>query len=93
MLINGLYNMMKKIYVLILMTGMVFTNYSCKQKSYPCPGLGQSSEADLSKFDDKGELKDGKGKKGGPTKRVNHETGMVNKKNPKQIKAPRKTHL
>ncbi|HSZ26441.1 MAG TPA: hypothetical protein VK766_12000 [Cytophagaceae bacterium] len=64
---------------------------SCQKKAYPCPGLGQSSEADLSKFDENGQLKTGKKK--GPVKRIDHDSGLVNKKSPKQIKAPRKTHL
>ncbi len=67
---------------------------ACKKKSYPCPGLGQASEADISQFDENGQLKNSKGKKKkGPTKRINHDSGLVNKKSPKQIRSPRKTHL
>lgn len=62
---------------------------SCKKKDYPCPGLGQSNEADLSLFDEEGNLKSGNKAK----RRVNKSTGMVNKKNPKKLKAPRKKHI
>jgi hypothetical protein len=86
---------MKKIlYLGIVFAFLLSALPSCKKKSYPCPGLGQVSEADLSKFDENGQLKSGKGKKKNtPTKRVNHETGYVNKKTPKQIRDPRKTKL
>jgi hypothetical protein len=86
---------MKKIFYLgIVCAFLLSTLPSCKKKSYPCPGLGQMSEADVSKFDEKGGLKDGKGKKKkAPTKRIDHDSGLVNKKSPKQIKAQRKTHL
>jgi hypothetical protein len=88
-------NMLKKLPIyLVLVLTIVLSNIACKKKSYPCPGLGQSSEADLSLFDEKGELKNQKGKKKkGPVKRVNHESGLVNKKSPKQIKAQRKKHI
>ncbi len=84
---------MKKIlYLGVVFAFLLSSLLSCKKKSYPCPGLGQVNEADLSKFDEKGQLKSGK-KKNAPTKRVNHETGYVNKKTPKQIRDPRKTKL
>jgi hypothetical protein len=82
-------NPIKKSLVLSLMVffiGMI--NTGCHKNDYPCPGLGKSSEADLSKFDENGKLKeDGKGK------RINKQSGLVNKKNPKKLRAPRKTHL
>ncbi len=85
---------MKKIIYLGIVCAFLLSAFpSCKKKTYPCPGLGQVSEADLSKFDENGQLKNGKGKKKAPTKRINHDSGLVNKKSPKQIKAPRKTHL
>ena len=85
---------MKKILFLGIVLAFLLSAFpSCKKKSYPCPGLGQVSEADLSKFDEDGNLKNGKGKKKAPTKRISHDSGLVNKKSPKQIKAPRKTHL
>ncbi|MFN6945000.1 MAG: hypothetical protein ACK4ND_08615 [Cytophagaceae bacterium] len=68
---------------------LLMTAASCSNKSYPCPGLGKSSAADLSMFDETGELKGKKGKKakGG---RIDKSTGMVNKKNPKSIRKKRK---
>ncbi len=86
---------MKKIVCLGIVCVLLLSTFpSCKKKSYPCPGLGQVSEADLSKFEEDGSLKNGKGKKKkAPTKRISHESGLVNKKSPKQIKAPRKTRL
>jgi hypothetical protein len=86
-------SMRKILYLGIVCAFLLSTLPSCKKKSYPCPGLGQVSEADLSKFDENGQLKNGKGKKKSPTKRIDHDSGLVNKKSPKQIKAPRKTHL
>jgi hypothetical protein len=88
--------MKKIVYIWLACIVLLSAIPSCnKSKSYPCPGLGQVSEADLSLFDDKGELKNAKGKKKkkGPEKRINHESGLVNKKSPKQIKSQRKTHL
>lgn len=61
---------------------------SCRNKSYPCPGLGQSNEADMSMFDENGKLKDSKGKG-----RIDKGNGLVSKKTPKKLKAQRKTHL
>ncbi len=88
--------MRKLLYSGIVLLFLISTLPSCKKKnSYPCPGLGQMTEADVSQFDESGQLKNAKGKKKskGPTKRINHDTGMVNKKNPKNLKAPRKTQL
>ncbi|MCU0428913.1 MAG: hypothetical protein MUF42_02995 [Cytophagaceae bacterium] len=87
---------MKKNLHLILLVVFLSTSFmACRKKSYPCPGLGQVSEADLSQFDENGQLKNGSGKKKkkGPVRRINHESGLVNKKSPKQIRAPRKTKL
>ena len=86
---------MKKILFLILLSAVFAGSVSCKKKSYPCPGLGQVSEADLSQFDESGNPKNssGKKKKKGPSRRINHESGLVEKKSPKQIRAPRKTRL
>ena len=86
---------MKKIVYLGIVCAFLLSAFpSCKKKSYPCPGLGQSTEADISKFDEDGNLKNSKGKKKkAPTKRINHESGLVNKKSPKQIKTPKKTRL
>jgi hypothetical protein len=87
-------SMKKILYLGIVCAFLLSALPSCKKKSYPCPGLGQVSEADLSQFDENGQLKGSKGKKKkGPTKRIDHDSGLVNKKSPKQIKAPRKTHL
>lgn len=87
--------MKKTLYLGIVCAFLLSALPACKKKSYPCPGLGQVSEADLSQFDENGQLKTAKGKKkkGGPARRINHESGLVNKKSPKQIRAPRKTHL
>ncbi len=85
--------MKKVVYIGVVFVFLLTALSSCKKKSYPCPGLGQVSEADLSKFDENGQLKNGKGKKKAPTKRINHESGLVNKKSPKQIKDPKKTKL
>jgi hypothetical protein len=88
-------NSMKKIMSLGIVCALLLLALpACKKKSYPCPGLGQVSEADLSQFDENGQLKNSKGKKKKtPTKRVDHDSGLVNKKSPKQIRSPRKTHL
>ena len=61
----------------------------CHKKDYPCPGLGQTSEADMNLFDENGQLKEAKKNK----KTKDKSNGLVNKKQPKQIRAPRKTHI
>lgn len=66
---------------------------ACKKNDYPCPGLGQSNEDDFSLFDEEGKLKDPKSMKGKKQGRINKETGLVNKKNPKRLKAPQKRHI
>jgi len=88
--------MRKLLYSGIVLLFLITTLSSCKKKnSYPCPGLGQMTEADVSQFDDSGQLKNAKGKKKtkAPTKRINHESGLVDKKSPKNLKAPKKTQL
>lgn len=86
--------MRKIMYLGIVFAFLLTAIPACKKKSYPCPGLGQANEADVSQFDENGQLKNSKGKKKkGPTKRINHDSGLVNKKSPKQIKAQRKTRL
>lgn len=72
----------------VLLVGFALSGASCANKSYPCPGLGQTDPADLSMFDDSGQLK-GKKKKG----RIDKSTGIVNKKSPKKIRRKRKTKL
>lgn len=80
---------MKKIAGLILL-GLAFLLVlgSCNKRDYPCPGLGQSNEADLSMFDENGKLKSDKDKG-----RIDRNTGLVKKKKPKKLQAKRKTHL
>lgn len=59
-------------------------SFSSCSKSYPCPGNGQSSAADLSLFDEDGNpISSGKKRK--------KNNGLVNKKAPKKIR--RKTNL
>ncbi len=68
---------------------LVVSVTSCnKHSSYPCPGLGQANEADISQFDENGQLKsDSKKKKKSNTNgRFNVDNGLINKKNPKQLK-------
>jgi hypothetical protein len=74
--------------LILLITAFVLSVSSCNKKDYPCPGLGQSNEADISMFDEEGKLKDGKDKG-----RMDRKTGLVKKKKPKKLSAPRKTHL
>ena len=77
--------------VLILLTlafGLSFTQSSCNKSDYPCPGLGKSNEADLSMFDENGQLKEEKDRG-----RVDKSTGLIKKKKPKKLNAKRKTHL
>lgn len=61
----------------------------CNRKDYPCPGLGQTSEADMSLFDESGQLKETKKQK----KSKDKTNGLVTKKQPKRLRAPRKTHI
>jgi hypothetical protein len=82
-------NPIKKSLVLSLLVcfiGLIHTG--CHKNEYPCPGLGKSTEADLSKFDENGKLKEE-----GNGRRINKQSGLVNKKTPKKLRAQRKTHL
>lgn len=76
------------LFILMIGAGLMFSS-SCSKKSYPCPGLGNSDAADLSMFGDDGELKPEHKKKG----RINKETGIVNKKNPKRIRKKRRNKI
>jgi hypothetical protein len=81
---------MKYILVPFIALFIVVNITSCnKRSSYPCPGLGQTSEADMSQFDENGQLKsDSKKKKKSNTNgRFNVDNGLINKKNPKQLKS------
>ena len=73
-------------FILFLIVSLV----SCNKKNYPCPGLGQNNEADMSMFDEDGKLKDAKS---GKSKKKDKANGLQTKKNPKRIRAPRKTHI
>ncbi len=75
--------------VAFLLGALALSGISCSNKSYPCPGLGQADAADLSMFNSDGQLKDKHKKKG----RINKETGIVNKKNPKKIQKQRRTKI
>lgn len=77
----------KKVWVIFLII-LFISGSACRRKDYPCPGLGNAKEADLSLFDEDGKLKDTKTKP-----RIDKGNGLVNKKNPKRIKAPRKTRI
>lgn len=80
---------MKYILIPFIAIFIVLNMTSCnKHSSYPCPGLGQSNEADISQFDENGALKtDSKKKKQSNLNgRFNVDNGLINKKNPKQLK-------
>jgi hypothetical protein len=67
---------------------------SCHKHDYPCPGLGQSSEKDFALFGEDGQPKDPKAaRKVESNRRISKENGMVNKKSPKRLRAPRKSHI
>lgn len=74
--------------VFMVFLGLSFTQTSCNKRDYPCPGLGQSNEADLSMFDENGQLKTDKDRS-----RVDKSTGLIKKKKPKKLNARRKTRL
>lgn len=90
---------MKKITIYSLLIALSCTLLfasSCKKTDYPCPGLGQSDSADLSPFDQDGNLKeDGKKKKGKKNKvgRFDANTGLIDKKKPAKLNKPQKTKL
>lgn len=73
---------------LFALTAFTLTVSSCNKRDYPCPGLGKSNEADLSMFDESGQLKSDKDKG-----RIDKGTGLVKKKKPKRLQNKRKTHL
>jgi hypothetical protein len=60
---------------------MIVLNTSCAKKDYPCPGLGQSNEADISMFDENGKLKEEFSR----NSRVSKENGLIKKKKPKRL--------
>lgn len=73
---------------LVIIIPLLLISFACHKRDYPCPGLGQSNEADMSMFDENGKLKtDGK------NSRISKSNGLVKKKKPKRLSAPRKTHL
>lgn len=81
---------MKYILIPFIALFIVANVTSCNKRStYPCPGLGQANEADISQFDENGAIKsDSKKKKKSNTNgRFNVDNGMINKKNPKQLKS------
>ncbi|MBC7488355.1 MAG: hypothetical protein H7282_16575 [Cytophagaceae bacterium] len=81
--------------LLALCCTLLFSS-SCKKTDYPCPGLGKSDSADLSPFDEEGNLKeDGKKKKGKKNKvgRFDANTGLIDKKKPAKLNKPQKTRL
>ncbi|HEX8546842.1 MAG TPA: hypothetical protein VF691_07760 [Cytophagaceae bacterium] len=79
---------LKKVWFILLLV-LFISSTACRRKDYPCPGLGNAKEADLSLFDEDGKLKDTKATK----PRIDKGNGLVNKKNPKRIKAPRKNRI
>lgn len=76
------------LYFWLLIAGVCIVA-SCNKKDYPCPGLGQTSEADMSLFDESGQLKETKKQQ----KSKDKSNGLVTKKQPKRLRAPRKTHI
>ncbi len=81
---------MKSILIPFIALFILVNTTSCnKRSSYPCPGLGQSNEADISQFDENGALKTDskKKKKSNLNGRFNVDNGLINKKNPKQLKS------
>ncbi len=90
---------MKNVYLYSLIALFIATlsMSSCKKTDYPCPGLGQSNEADLSLFDQDGNLKENSGKKKKSKKnkvgRFDANTGLIDKEKPKQLNKPQKTRL
>jgi hypothetical protein len=85
---TALLNPIRKALILSILA-FVFITTGCHKNDYPCPGLGQSNEADMSLFDENGKLKDKKSS----NRRISKDNGLVQKKKPKKLNAPRKTHL
>ena len=85
------------LYSLVFLFVSVLSMSSCKKTDYPCPGLGNSNEADLSLFDEEGNLKEEGGKKKKSKKnkvgRFDANTGLIDKEKPKRLNKPQKTRL
>jgi hypothetical protein len=81
-------NFKNRIFLFLLAGMFIVSAASCNKKDYPCPGLGQSNEADISMFDETGKLKSEKDKG-----RMDRKTGLVKKKKDKRLTAKRKTHI
>lgn len=63
---------------------VIIASFSSCSKSYPCPGVNAVNPADISAFDENGDVKT-KGKK------KKKDNGLVSKKSPKKIR--RRTNL
>jgi hypothetical protein len=87
---TALLNPIKKALIISIAAFTFILSNGCHKRDYPCPGLGQSNEADMSLFDEDGKLKDNKKNS---RHRISKDNGLVNKKKPKKLTAPRKTHL
>lgn len=85
--------LIKKSFLIFIVAILTVGGFSCSNKSYPCPGLGQSESADLSMFDEDGQLKPQFKKKANKKGRIDKSTGMVNKKSPNKIKRQRRTKI
>ncbi|MDB5274406.1 MAG: hypothetical protein JWO58_2773 [Chitinophagaceae bacterium] len=90
---------MKKLFTYSLLVALFSSLLlsSCKKTDYPCPGLGQSDAADISQFDENGQLKEESGKKKKSKKntvgRFDANTGLIDKKKPARLNKPQKTKL
>ena len=53
----------RNLFFILIATSIIgLSTSSCNKRDYPCPGLGKSNEADLSMFDENGQLKSEKDK-------------------------------
>jgi len=86
---TALLNPIKKALIICIAAFSLILSNGCHKRDYPCPGLGQSNEADMSLFDENGKLKDKKSN----GRRVSKDNGLIQKKKPKKLNAQRKTHL
>ncbi len=71
---------MRKTITIVGILAVLGGGMSCTNKKHLCPGLGQNSAADMSQFDENGDLIEDKKKR---KKKVRN--GLINKKEPKAL--------
>ena len=84
-----MYHRPVKVIIFVFLCSISSFLSSCRKRSYPCPGNGQTSASTFSRFDEDGNLKSEKKKK----KIKKNDRGLVDKKQVKRLKSHKKKSL